>query len=169
MVKTMDALIKRCESSTEENQSFLETLDAICDASLGDFYVRISSLANAAALLYEYVKDINWVGFYLKHPKMDELMLGPFQGKVACTRITVGKGVCGTAFASKSTQLVPDVHAFEGHIACDSASRSELVVPIFFDGQPVGVLDIDSPVIHRFSSDDAAFIEQAVRVLEAKW
>ena len=171
-------------------------------------------LSNAAALLWDALDDINWVGFYLvdpvtaagvepgaaqgvgsgaasgaepgagseldatpgaepdvapsaHEPRTPELRLGPFQGKVACVRIPFGRGVCGTAAATKTSQLVEDVHQFPGHIACDSASNSEVVVPIFKDGQVVGVLDIDSPSVARFTQEDLAGLEQVVKALES--
>lgn len=163
-------------------------------------------LSNAAALLWDALDDINWVGFYLvdpvtvsgaelgaglgvesdaslepdagsgvepdaapsaHEPCTPELRLGPFQGKVACVRIPFGRGVCGTAAATKTSQLVEDVHQFPGHIACDSASNSEVVVPIFKDGQVVGVLDIDSPSVARFTQEDLAGLEQVVKALES--
>ena len=125
----------------------------------------VSALANAAALLWEALPDINWAGFYLM--KNDVLYLGPFQGKTACTMIPLGKGVCGTAAATRTIQLVEDVHAFPGHIACDSASRSEIVLPLRKDGQVVGVLDIDSPSIARFTPEDEAGLMTLVPILEA--
>ena len=125
---------------------------------------RISNLANASALLMESLEELNWAGFYLM--KEGHLQLGPFQGRTACIRIQVGKGVCGTAVQEDRTQLVPDVHQFPGHIACDSASRSEIVVPIHADGRIVGVLDIDSPVTDRFDREDQEGLEQFVRILE---
>ena len=125
---------------------------------------EVANLANASALLWQEMPDINWVGFY----KMTDgaLVLGPFQGKPACIRIPVGRGVCGTAVAEDATQLVPDVHAFPGHIACDCASNSEIVVPIHKDGAVYGVLDIDSPLFDRFSADDQVGLEALVQVLE---
>ena len=157
-------------------------------------------LSNAAALLWDALDDINWVGFYLvdpvtvtgvepdaapgtepgagsgvepdaapsdHEPRTLELRLGPFQGKVACVRIPFGRGVCGTAAATKTSQLVEDVHQFPGHIACDSASNSEVVVPIVKDNQVVGVLDIDSPSVARFTQEDLAGLEQVVKALES--
>ncbi len=124
----------------------------------------IANLANASALLYENLGDLNWAGFYLMED--GQLVLGPFQGKVACIEIPVGAGVCGTAVAQDKTQLVKDVHQFEGHIACDSASNSEIVVPIRRDGAVVAVLDIDSPSLARFSEEDAAGLEEFCRILE---
>ena len=112
----------------------------------------IPVMANVSSLLFHTLPDINWAGFYLV--KEDSLLLGPFQGKVACVRIAKGRGVCGTAWEEDSVQLVPDVHAFPGHIACDSASRSEIVVPIHQQGKVVAVLDIDSPLPDRFSEVD---------------
>ena len=152
-------------------------------------------LSNAAALLWDALDDINWAGFYLvdpvtvtgvepgaapgaapgaepdaapsaHEPCTPELRLGPFQGKVACVRIPFGRGVCGTAAETKSSQLVEDVHQFPGHIACDSASNSEVVVPIFKDNQVVGVLDIDSPSVARFAQEDLTGLEQVVKALE---
>ena len=161
-------------------------------------------LSNAAALLWDALDDINWVGFYLVDPvtvsgaepsaapgaeldaapeaepdvapgaapsdhelRTPELRLGPFQGKVACVRIPFGRGVCGTAAATKTSQLIEDVHQFPGHISCDSASNSEVVVPIFKDGQVVGVLDIDSPSVARFAQEDLTGLEQVVKALES--
>jgi len=149
-------------------------------------------LSNTAALLWDALDDINWVGFYLVDPvtvtgvepdaapgaepdvapsdhelRIPELRLGPFQGKVACVRIPFGRGVCGTAAETKTSQLVEDVHQFPGHIACDSASNSEVVVPIVKDNQVVGVLDIDSPSVARFTQEDLAGLEQVVKVLES--
>lgn len=123
-------------------------------------------MANAAALLYDALADVNWAGFYLL--RGEGLVLGPFQGKVACIHIPLGKGVCGTAVRRDETLLVPDVHAFPSHIACDSASNSEIVVPIRQDGQVVAVLDIDSPILNRFSEADRAGLEGFVRVLEER-
>ena len=124
----------------------------------------IANLSNASALLYEVLPDLNWAGFYLLEG--DTLVLGPFQGKTACIEIPVGKGVCGTAVAEDSTQLVRDVHLFPGHIACDSASNSEIVVPIRPNGKVVGVLDIDSPLLSRFDEADRDGLEEFVRILE---
>jgi L-methionine (R)-S-oxide reductase len=124
----------------------------------------VTNLSNASALLNEVLEDINWVGFYLL--KKDTLILGPFQGKVACTKILLGKGVCGTAVKENKTQLVKDVHQFPGHIACDSASNSEIVIPIRGNEQIVGVLDIDSPSISRFHEQDKDGLEQIVLILE---
>jgi GAF domain-containing protein len=127
----------------------------------------ITSLSNASALLNEYLDNINWVGFYLM--QNGELVLGPFQGKTACVRIKVGRGVCGTAVSEDKTQLVPDVHQFPGHIACDSASNSEIVVPIHHNGEVVAVLDIDSPLFNRFSEEDKVNLEESAKIIEEIW
>lgn len=126
------------------------------------WYVPV--MANASALLFDNMEDLNWAGFYIM--KNGALVLGPFQGKVACINIKVGKGVCGTAVEKDETLLVEDVHQFPGHIACDSASNSEIVVPIHKDGKVVGVLDIDSPSLARFSQEDKEGLEAFVKVLE---
>jgi len=118
----------------------------------------VANAANASALLWHTLPQLNWVGFYFL--RGGELVVGPFQGKPACVRIALGRGVCGTAAASGMTQVVPDVHAFPGHIACDAASRSEVVVPLMHAGRVVGVLDIDSPEPGRFDAADAAGLEQ---------
>lgn len=123
-----------------------------------------ANLANASALLWQHLENINWAGFYIM--EQGALVLGPFQGKPACIRIPVGKGVCGTAVAEDRTQLVADVHQFPGHIACDGASNSEIVVPIRKDGQVWGVLDIDSPLFGRFSPEDQEGLEAFVKALE---
>ena len=125
---------------------------------------EISKLSNASALLWQELGDINWAGFY----KMEGgiLVLYPFQGKPACTKISVGKGVCGTAVSEDRTQLVPDVHQFPGHIACDCASNSEIVVPIHVNGEIWGVLDIDSPSLNRFTEADREGLENFVKILE---
>ena len=121
-------------------------------------------LSNVSALLWDALPDLNWAGFYLMRD--GRLVLGPFQGKVACIHIAVGKGVCGTAVAEDRVQRVPDVHRFPGHIACDSASNSEIVLPLHRNGQVVGVLDIDSPLLDRFSPEDEAGLRKAVREIE---
>ncbi|RTE87208.1 MULTISPECIES: GAF domain-containing protein [Gammaproteobacteria] len=126
----------------------------------------IANLANISAVLFDALSDVNWVGFYLKEKDQNELVLGPFQGKVACVRIPWGKGVCGTAAAKNETQHIDDVHAFPGHIACDSASESEVVIPIMVEGQVVAVLDIDSPKLSRFSDVDVQGLELLKPILE---
>lgn len=125
----------------------------------------IPVLSNASALIYDAMDDLNWAGFYLMNK--GSLLLGPFQGKVACIRIALGKGVCGTAAGNDETLVVPNVHEFPGHIACDCASNSEIVVPIHKDGKVVGVLDIDSPKLDRFSEEDKLGLEKFVQMLEA--
>lgn len=132
-------------------------------ASLVEGCPPVSAMANAASLLWEALPDINWAGFYLL--KDDVLYLGPFHGKTACVMIPVGRGVCGTAAAERQLQLVPDVELFPGHIACDSASRSEIVVPIIVGDRLVGVLDIDAPVKARFDVADANGLQEIVRIL----
>lgn len=124
----------------------------------------ISNLSNASALIFQTLPDVNWAGFYLKNGGV--LELGPFQGRVACTVIPIGKGVCGKAAELGQTVVVPNVHEFEGHIACDGASRSEIVIPIFKNGELYGVLDIDSPVYDRFTEGDREELEGLVRVIE---
>lgn len=123
-----------------------------------------SAMSNLSALLMTSLPDLNWAGFYLMRD--GRLTVGPFQGKPACIHIQVGKGVCGTAAAQNRTQLVPDVHAFPGHIACDSASASEIVIPIHRDGEVTAVLDIDSPRLSRFSGEDARGLEALVKEME---
>ena len=130
----------------------------------------IPNLANCSALLFHALPDINWAGFYLTETNeatgKDYLLLGPFQGKTACIRIPSGRGVCGTALATGEIQLVEDVHEFPGHIACDSASNSEIVLPIFQNGRVVGVLDIDSPLFSRFDEADKEGLQKLVELLE---
>lgn len=123
----------------------------------------LANTANASALLFMELTDINWAGFYFLHG--DELRLGPFQGKPACTRIPVGAGVCGTAVATGRSQLVEDVHQFPGHIACDAVSASEVVIPLYAGERCLGVLDVDSPTVSRFSAEDLAGLEAFARVL----
>lgn len=126
---------------------------------------HIALLSNAAALLNQFLEDINWVGFYLW--KDDELVLGPFQGLPACIRIPYGKGVCGTAIKEQKTQRVDNVHEFPGHIACDAASKSEIVIPMTVQQKIYGVLDIDSPIYNRFDETDQKYLEKFVRQLES--
>lgn len=127
----------------------------------------VACAANTAALLYWSLPQLNWAGFYLVEPASGDLVLGPFQGKPACVRIAPGKGVCGTAAARRETVVVPDVHAFPGHITCDPASNSEIVVPIVDGKHLLGVLDLDSPVTGRFDEVDARGLEALVRVFVA--
>ena len=149
------------EGQPEERYTLLlRQLEALIDGEPG----RIANLANASALLGQFLDRINWVGFYLLDEEGD-LVLGPFQGLPACTRIPVGKGVCGSAVQQARTLRVDDVHQFPGHIACDAASRSEIVIPLYQDGAIVGVLDIDSPVEARFEPADQTYLEQFCQVL----
>ncbi|MDX8000018.1 GAF domain-containing protein [Xenorhabdus sp. Reich] len=134
-----------------KNEFYRELTDSLVSLLSGE-YDFIASLANASALLYERLDSVNWVGFYLVDD--DTLVLGPFQGKIACVRIPVGKGVCGTAVANKRIQRISDVHIFPGHIACDTASNAEIVLPLEINGQIIGVLDIDSTVFDRFDEND---------------
>ncbi|ASS67395.1 MULTISPECIES: GAF domain-containing protein [unclassified Paenibacillus] len=137
------------------------------EALIEDEPNAIANLANASALLAQFLTDINWAGFYLLDGQ--GLVLGPFQGLPACVRIPVGRGVCGTAAERKETMLVPDVHAFPGHIACDAASQSEIVVPLLAaDGRLIGVLDIDSPSLNRFDETDRVQLERFASVLSAR-
>ncbi|MCM8731756.1 GAF domain-containing protein [Hephaestia sp. GCM10023244] len=140
-------------SKTELYRDLLSAIDALT----ADEPDAIANMANAAAVIWQFLPDLNWAGFY--RLVGDELVLGPFQGKAACIRIAIGSGVCGTAAASRTTQLVEDVNAFAGHIACDSASASELVVPIVAGARLIGVLDLDSPHVGRFDAEDAAGCE----------
>lgn len=148
--------------SMEENYSLLnKQLSALL---AGENHL-IANLSNASALLNIFLKEINWVGFYLFED--GGLVLGPFQGLPACIRIPIGRGVCGTAAQSAKTIVVDDVDQFPGHIACDAASKSEIVIPVFKDGSLIAVLDIDSPIKNRFSKKEANYLEQFVKVLEA--
>ncbi len=126
----------------------------------------VSNMANMSAVLFDALTQVNWVGFYVR--RGEELLLGPFQGKPACVRIALGKGVCGTAAQTGQIQRVENVHNFPGHIACDSASQSEIVIPIFKEGRVWGVLDLDSPVLARFTPQDQVFLEESVRLFEQK-
>ncbi|WP_027897601.1 GAF domain-containing protein [Zestomonas thermotolerans] len=139
-----------------------ELLAVQLEALLAEERDLIANAAQFAAFLYHEVADLNWAGFYLARD--EELLLGPFQGKLACVRIPFGRGVCGTAAARRETQRVDDVHAFPGHIACDSASRSELVIPLVKDGRLIGVLDLDSPRPARFGAEDQAGLERLAAI-----
>lgn len=127
----------------------------------------VTNLSNSSALLNEYLDDINWVGFYLVEGS--RLYLGPFQGKTACVNIPMGRGVCGTAAQKNETQLVKNVHEFPGHIACDSCSNSEIVIPISVNGEVVGVLDIDSPSLGRFTDEDRLGLEESANIIREIW
>lgn len=146
----------------DNKKEFYRELCTLLAALLADETDWLANLANAAALLFDQLPDINWAGFYLE--KDGQLVLGPFQGKPACTRIPLGKGVCGTAAARGETLVVQDVHQFPGHIACDPQSRSEIVLPM--KGSPSGVLDIDSPVLSRFDQEDARGLQAFLEVLQ---
>lgn len=143
----------------EQYELLSKQLDALCQGESD----AIANYSNASALLNQFLTDINWVGFYFM--KAGELVLGPFQGLPACVRIPVGRGVCGTTVANKETIVVEDVHAFPGHIACDAASKSEIVIPLIQNDEVIGVLDIDSPIEARFSPEDRAGLEKFVTVL----
>lgn len=137
-------------------------LSAQLEALLADERDFIANAAQFSAFLYSQVDDLNWAGFYLN--RNETLVLGPFQGQVACVRIPFGRGVCGAAAATRQTQRVEDVHAFPGHIACDSASNSELVIPLVKDGRLIGVLDLDSPKLARFTGEDQAGLERLAEI-----
>ena len=157
----MDIPYRAFDGKRETYAYLLEQLKAV----LADTEDRTAGLANAASVLFLLLPKLNWAGFYLM--KDGALVLGPFQGRPAVSRILLGRGVCGTAAAERSTQLVQDVHACENHIACDLNSRSEIVVPLQWDGMLFGVLDIDSPETGRFSPGDREGLERFVRVLES--
>lgn len=146
-------------SKTELYRDLHSALDALTDGERD----AIANMANAAALIWQYLPDLNWAGFY--RLVGETLVVGPFLGKPACIRIAIGDGVCGAAAQTRTTQLVEDVHAFPGHIACDAASRSELVVPIVHEGRLIGVLDLDSPSAARFDAADAAGCEALMALL----
>ena len=137
-------------------------LEKVLASLLADEHDLIANAANTSALIYSSVADLNWVGFYFL--RAGELVVGPFQGKPACVRIALGEGVCGTAAATRSTIVVPDVHAFPGHIACDAASRSEIVIPLLNGESLLGVLDIDSPRPERFDETDRRGLERLARI-----
>jgi GAF domain-containing protein len=149
-----------------EKNTFYDTLVAQAEALIADESDLIANMANLSALLFLEMPDLNWAGFYIL--RNNELVLGPFQGKPACVRIAVGKGVCGTAVATGEIQLVRDVHEFPGHIACDAASNSEIVLPVRHNGDIIAVLDIDSPSLARFDQADAAGLAKLVQVFEQR-
>jgi GAF domain-containing protein len=149
-----------------EKNTFYDTLVAQAEALIADETDLIANMANVSALLFLEMPNLNWAGFYILRD--NELVLGPFQGKPACVRIAVGKGVCGTAVATGDIQLVRDVHEFPGHIACDAASNSEIVLPVRHKGQIIAVLDIDSPLLARFDQADAAGLAHLVQVFEQR-
>lgn len=147
-------------------QEFYQSLVKQTESLISGESNVVANMANISALLFTSLDDVNWAGFYFMDTP-DELVLGPFQGNPACIRIPVGKGVCGTAAQTRKTQLVEDVHAFAGHIACDAASNSEIVIPILLNNEVFAVLDIDSPSIGRFDSDDQQGLEALVKCFEA--
>lgn len=149
--------------AADDKPALYRDLHAALDALTADEPDAIANMANAAALIFEYLPELNWAGFYRLIG--GELVLGPFQGKAACIRIALGSGVCGAAAATRETQIVADVHAFPGHIACDSASESELVVPLVHQGRLLGVLDLDSPRRARFDAEDARGCEALAAML----
>ncbi len=149
-------------NSTGQGLEGYAMLTAQLESLLADERDFIANASQFSAFLYNYVDDLNWAGFYIN--RNEELVLGPFQGQVACVRIPFSKGVCGAAAATRETQRVEDVHAFPGHIACDSASNSELVIPLVKDGRLIGVLDLDSPRLARFSEADQAGMEKMVEI-----
>lgn len=150
----------------EKEMTDYRTITAQAEAMLDEEPWYTSALSNISALIMESVSGLNWAGFYLM--RNGRLVVGPFQGKPACIHIPAGRGVCGTAVQKDSLQVVPDVHAFPGHIACDSASASEIVIPIHGDEEVIGVLDIDSPVLNRFSDEDAKGLQRLVEIIEEK-
>ena len=151
----------------QEKEKMYQLVNTQLRGLIADVPHLIANLSNASALLNQALVDINWVGFYLMED--GKLVLGPFQGKPACIEISVGRGVCGTAVAEDATMLVENVHEFPGHIACDSASNSEIVVPIHANGEVIGVLDIDSPLFSRFDKEDQKGLEEFVKILESIW
>ncbi|WP_088043038.1 GAF domain-containing protein [Bacillus sp. EAC] len=152
-------------AGTKEQQ--YQTLTSQVKALIHDEHNLIANLANTSALLNQFLHEINWVGFYLKDGDRDELVLGPFVGLPACVRIPYGKGVCGTSAQTKTTQRIANVHEFPGHIACDAASNSEIVIPLFHKGEVIGVLDIDSPELNRFDEVDQKHLQEIVNLIEA--
>ena len=156
---------------TDKKELYALLEEQLLSLTDGESHV-IPNLANASALIYDALSDVNWAGFYTTETdsatEKKYLLLGPFQGKTACIRIPSGRGVCGTALATGEIQLVEDVHAFPGHIACDSASNSEIVLPIYKEGNVVAVLDIDSPKFSRFDDEDRCGLQRLVQILEQR-
>ncbi|MBE0363887.1 GAF domain-containing protein [Pseudoalteromonas ulvae UL12] len=148
-----------------EKNAFYQSLVQQAEGLIAGERNVVANMANISALLFMSLEDINWAGFYLVDND-DELVLGPFQGNPACIRIPIGKGVCGTAAQLNETQRIDDVHQFAGHIACDAASNSEIVIPIIKDNKVIAVLDIDSPIYNRFDAEDQAGLEQLIRTFE---
>lgn len=153
---------KKIQEDSKAN--FYNELCRLLEALIGEEKDWLANMANAAGLLFDQLEDINWAGFYIL--RENALVLGPFQGKPACTRIPMGKGVCGTCAASGKPLAVGDVHNFPGHIPCDASSRSELVVPYYLEDTLAGVLDLDSPVLHRFDEEDVQGIQEFLNLLQ---
>lgn len=152
--------------TAENKNDFYELLVLQLQAVLEDEKNPLANLANASALIYSNIENLNWAGFYIMHRTKSELILACFQGNVACTRISIGKGVCGNSAKDNKTYLVKNVHEFPGHIACDSASNSEIVIPIRKDGEVIAVLDIDSPLLNRFDETDQHYLETMANIIE---
>lgn len=160
----------KADATLEKSELYRQLVDA-ADALTQGEPDTVANMANVAALIWEFVPDLNWAGFYRMGSNAageDELVLGPFVGRPACIRIPIGIGVCGTAVSEGATQLVEDVHAFPGHIACDAASQSELVVPIMRDGTVIAIIDCDSPTLARFTQEDAAGLEKLAQLLSSR-
>lgn len=157
--------IKYASNRLDAYEQLAKQLHALVDGEPN----LIANLSNASALLNQFFDRINWVGFYLVDDSKEELVLGPFQGLPACIRIPFGRGVCGTVAKEREAQIVPNVHEFPGHIACDAASQSEIVLPIIKDNKLLGVLDIDSPELNRFDAEDLKGLEQFIDVLVNQW
>lgn len=155
-------MYKHLKKEMSQNERYLEFISYI-KGYLDKSLPHISNLANFSAIVYDFFEDVNWAGFYLFHE--GKLVLGPFQGKAACVEIEIGKGVCGTAAEKEQTIVVSNTHEFEGHIACDPLSKSEIVIPMIVKNQLFGVLDIDSPTLNRFSEQDALYLTEAVHLL----
>jgi len=162
-----DYLKKMGDRKMGNKKEQYKLMNAQLQALIEDVPHRIANMANASALIFDTLEDLNWAGFYLMEKGI--LVLGPFQGKTACIEIRVGKGVCGTAVERDEIMLVEDVHQFPGHIACDSASNSEIVLPIHANGEIIGVLDIDSPKLARFDEEDREGLAEFVRIFERNW
>lgn len=162
--KAIAATVAKAAAKADPAEPCYEELAAQLDSVCRGAGCEMTLLANASAIVYDALDHLNWCGFYLLRNGL--LLLGPFQGKVACTEIAPGRGVCGTAFERDETVVVDDVHLFPGHIACDSASQSEIVIPLHRAGSVYGVLDIDSPFLSRFSAEDKAGLERLARVIE---
>jgi L-methionine (R)-S-oxide reductase len=155
MIESIKSQAETAEERRDEYELLARQIQSVCK----DEPNVIANLANISAMLYEFLSHVNWVGFYLYDSQQKNLVLGPFQGKAACIRIPLGKGVCGTAYSRKETQNIADVESFPGHIACDSATKSEIVIPLIIQGNVLGVLDIDSPDPDRFDAIDQEGLE----------